>query len=171
MEKIKIREGRHYPFLGQIRPLRLFRSGMVSNYLVAFKIDDLYQLGGTDQLDINKIWGLSFGFHHNNSVRFGWRWNDTTNINEVFLYYYQDGERKSIKIGDCHLGKPFYAQMWVTMTYNKICVSVEAFDFNTTIEFRMRGVAVLGYELGAYFGGNRVAPNDISIWRDIFKTK
>ena len=66
---------------------------------------------GVEQLDWNKLCGMSFGFFplikqwqmHENSARFGWRYNPATDYIEVSPYLYDKGVRKYAEI----LGIPF----------------------------------------------------------------
>jgi hypothetical protein len=48
-----------------------------------------YNLGDVDQYDINKLIGLSYGYHHINSIRLGWNYNNILHqiLPDMHLYW------------------------------------------------------------------------------------
>jgi|TARA_R110000868_G_scaffold255072_1_gene511621 hypothetical protein len=136
---------------------------------VMFDKTAMYYHGDIDQYDINKLFGISYGLHHTNSVRFGWRsvGHYSSKI-EILAYCYVDGKRviedsDNLFIAIVDIGK-FY-------TYR---INVCDNDFTLTIfhndqvvgrkEIQHRGIPSWGYKLYPYFGGNRKAPHDINIY-------
>lgn len=74
---------------------------------VTFDSDSRYYLEDkSEQLDWNKLFGASWGFFppiqsymmHENSSRFGWRYNVKTSKYEVTPYYYSNGVRKYAEV-------------------------------------------------------------------------
>ena len=62
-----------------------------------------------DHLDVNKLFGMSYGFHHKNSARFGWRWDLEKNLVEILGYTYVNGVRSHRHICFVH--------PWMKYTY------------------------------------------------------
>lgn len=88
-----IKAGNHYDS-------RLFSSfphiGQTSiERVVEFLLSCRYELPEYHREDVNKLFGLSFGFFalHQNSARFGWRWSRSEECFELLAYCYVDGER------------------------------------------------------------------------------
>jgi hypothetical protein len=70
LKKFSILKGRHYNSECQIK----LHTGLNSLSTETIFTDScLYQFDDEDQLDTNKLIGLSYGLHHRNSIRFGWR--------------------------------------------------------------------------------------------------
>jgi len=90
MKKAIIREGRHRSNISFFVP---FINKCMMSYSVVFTNSCEYDLVNNDQYDINKIFGLSFGLHHKNSARFGWRWNTEKKKIEILAYVYVNGKR------------------------------------------------------------------------------
>lgn len=111
-----------------------------------------------NQGDINKLYGVADcrTDHHTNSARFGWRWyNDQL---EIHAYTYQNKVRQSKLVGVVELNK--------TYTYDlKLEEHKYVFSLNgttVTLPRHCSGPAE-GYQLYPYFGGDEVAPHDITI--------
>ena len=119
----------------------------------------IYDLGGDNQQDLNKLFGFSEcnDFHQDNSARFGWRWyNDAI---EIFAYVYNEGVRnvepiKSVQPNEKHS----YSIEIKRDTYIFIVDNTEV------IMTRTNGCDVgLYYRLFPFFGGDEVAPHDIKV--------
>lgn len=53
----------------------------------------IYNLNSFDQLDWNKLFGVGYGFNHmQNSARWGWRWNLTTELFELAPFCHVNGK-------------------------------------------------------------------------------
>jgi hypothetical protein len=92
MEIFKIKKGKHKSVF--FRPkLHFFKNEICKR--VKFDKSAQYQLNNVDQFDINKLFGISYGFHHKNSARFGWRWSTRMEKIEILAYVYRDGKRVS----------------------------------------------------------------------------
>lgn len=137
-------------------------------YDVTFDRSAQYYHGNIDQYDINKLFGVSYGMHHTNSARFGWRsvGNYSPKV-EILAYCYVDGRRvqedgQNLFIAMIDIGE--------TYTYR---INVSENDYTFTIfhkgqvvgnkEIPHKDLPFWGYQLYPYFGGNRKAPHDIKI--------
>ncbi len=128
---------------------------------VVFKNSCLYDISFPDKLDINKLFGFSYGNHHDNSARFGW--NCAGGGIALFGYCYVNGKRveKFITIIE-------------TEKEHKLMISVskEKYVFTVFTGKRMEQVVIskpkkvrkLGFELWPYFGGNQKAPHTMEIY-------
>lgn len=110
---------------------------------LTFKFDESakYSTTGEDGDDWNKLGGFSRGWHHQNSVRIGWRWNDAMGKVELCTYRYINGTRKFEKLGYASIGE------------------TEFF----TVQIHDGKLPSWGYKLHPYFGGNEKAPHEIKI--------
>lgn len=134
IKKGGMRSGLHFE-------LRLFPKSQTFR----FKFDEscLYEpleKPGEPLQQVNKLAGISAGFHHDNSVRIGWACIGP-NPKEIMLYgyAYKDGVR-SIK--EMYPVKP---GEWLTL------------------EVSLPKRALWGYRLHFYFGGTVPAPHDMKI--------
>lgn len=153
-----IKKGCHYgwhwfwPFLGKT---------CVIKHEVVFKQNCLYRFGDADDFDVNKLFGRSFGFHHKNSVRFGWR--PFKGKIAIFSYVYRNGERSINELGICDIDKKYTFQIKCKDNFTLFEMGDEShktrFGVNTS-------GSPFGYKLYPYFGGNRKAPHDIDIRLD-----
>ena len=131
----KIKKGKHRSGF-YFRPA-FFRKGKTYKYKVIFDDSCIYTLPGMDQLDINKLKGISEELnHHKNSERLGWRAYPEKEEIELFSYRYDDSIRSHVKLGTV---KPR-----------------EEIEFYFTIK-----ESFLGYHLFPFFGGNQTAPHDM----------
>jgi hypothetical protein len=113
----------------------------------------------TNQYDINKLYGFSDcgTMHHENSARFGWRWNGK--CIEIHAYWYNDSIRHNEFLDTVSIG---------TATALAIKALPRHYSFeikNRTHSFprRCNTSAIEGYQLYPYFGGDETAPHDIRI--------
>ena len=132
-----------------------------TKYEVIFSENCLYKFNDVDDYDINKLFGLSFGFHHNNSIRFGWN-TDGDKIG-IYAYCYNSGERIVYKITSLptNITNSFeinvYNDFYQLSIYNKMSNSVTTWTINKPQTPKW------GYRLFPYFGGNKCAPHDMEI--------
>jgi hypothetical protein len=130
-------------------------------FKVKFDSSSIYKtLDKNNQTDINKLFGFSDNnaAHHEFSARFGWRWsNDALRI---FGYVYNNSVMSFKEIGTVKIGDENVCSI-------KISGTKYIFTLNDRqIEMPRASVTPLaeGYKLWPYFGGNEMAPHDISIW-------
>jgi hypothetical protein len=113
-----------------------------------------------NQWDTNKLMGFSDcnSKHHDNSARFGWRW--LNNGLDIMAYVYKDGHRIIEKIGVAKIGQENYYNIQITNDFY-------TFNFNDNRISIPRGQTCdqgAYYLLFHYFGGDEVAPHNISIY-------
>lgn len=107
--------------------------------------------------DINKLFGFSYGYHHSNSIRIGWK-SFEDNI-ALFAYIYENGVRKT---------------KWITKipVETDAIVSIDYDSANSLIYFSCNGKFITmpykvgvtaGYYLKPYFGGDCNAPETMYI--------
>jgi hypothetical protein len=131
------------------------------NFTAKFDDTGRYNLGNVNQYDINKLYGFSdcFSSHHRNSARIGWVWNLSTSKMEIHAYTYADGKRNYKYITSVPLNKTIYYSIAIDsrnyiMTADGISVSMER---------GCKSKNANGYKLYPYFGGDEVAPHNITI--------
>lgn len=130
----------------------------------------IYHFDDDDQYDVNKLFGFSIGFHHNNSCRFGWRPNkDLTKIEIVGYEYHNKVRIPTIPICEVELNKWYeykiiYLSGFKTVHYI-VGDAVNNFvgGYNT---IELKNKFSLGYTLRLYFGGNKKAPHNIVIYKE-----
>lgn len=186
MKKYVIHKGRHRsgfyfkPYIGKIDSI---------NFSVSLNPTMFYDFKDADNFDVNKIKGISFGYHHKNSIRLGWAMSDDGMDSDnpeiqFWIYYYNMGERYFKKIGSS-------ISLWWVERMNQSANFIDfnfSFKFNynndiiniqytelltgaidvTSIRFSFPNVNC-GYHLFPYFGGNRKAPHDVCIYIDQYK--
>ncbi len=115
-----------------------------------------YNLGNSHQLDINKLYGVSDcnGAHHENSARFGWRWNG---IIEIFAYWYNDGILKYELIGTCNVNEVHRYE--IDLLDKHYLFKYDSKELLTD-RFNQCNLGAY-YKLFFYFGGQEVAPHDM----------
>lgn len=168
---IKKNRRRPFPFI-HLFPLKIVsqKQSFVIEKWVKFTDSAIYSFDDEDQHDVNKLFGFSIGYHHKNSFRFGWRPNYDLSKMEIVGYEYHDGIRiPTIPICDVQLNKWYkYAIIYFSLIKEvKYCVYDE--DGNTicaeeTSSINLKHRLNFGYKLYLYFGGNKKAPHDITIY-------
>ena len=130
---------------------------------VTFDESCKYNLKSKDQADINKLFGLSYGWHHYNSDRIGWRYLVEEDVFEILTYSYVNGVRiPSILLGYVKANEKFRAKVRTTIKNGKRFVVFELNDRCVAKEYKVSKVWIK-YTLGLYFGGNRTAPHDMKV--------
>lgn len=145
--------------------LYLFKKFFKETYQIKFTDSCVYDID-QDQTDINKLFGFSYGFHHNQSDRIGWRYNPIYNKIEILLYSYECKKRYSFLLGSFNINENITISLSskIEKTYRFITIELN----NKRISYCLKhNKNFWGYTLGSYFGGNRTAPHNILI--DIVK--
>lgn len=148
------------------RQLKLLFFKKKIKHNVSFDNSCKYNFNDIDQYDINKLFGFSFGFHHKNSARFGWRWDVDKNKLEILAYIYRDGKRikeweENIKI--CHLEPLENVEMKIKVENGHYIFSVKKLNLEYSLKIKHGKLRFWGYYLNPYFGGNKKAPHDMII--------
>jgi hypothetical protein len=165
MKVFTIDKGKHYSNCLKVKPHILKKN---IKHKISFDENSSYNLESNDQMDINKLFGISYGFHHKNSARFGWRWDLKKNKMEILAYVYNKGKRikeweEDIFIAHIELLDFYEMEIQTHKKYYKFIIKKESNGetYETTVKHGK--TCFWGYELFPYFGGNRKAPHDITI--------
>ncbi len=155
MKSYKIKKGKHSSGL-HFGP---FFTNKIS-FSAEFSESCIYNLGNSDQFDINKLIGFSNGFHHKNSARIGWRAKGEQI--EIVTYCYVDGVRIREEImGLVAPGEKFFCvikeigDLWV--------LQFQSLSHFSKFYVKRGKQTFWGYKLYPYFGGNNVAPHNMEI--------
>ena len=125
---------------------------------------------GEDQKDWNKLTGVSFGFTplikqfqmHENSARFGWRYDVQSDMIEVAPYLYTNGKREyaetlGLETFFCEIGKEYDLSITAYATYVMYNIGAKHWAIEQNIP------AHRGFTAPIYFGGNKRAPHTIEV--------
>lgn len=160
-------KGWHYAFPFEIPCLISHYKPHEFNYVVCFDESIRYELPGDDQHDVNKLLGVSYGFHHQNSDRIGFRYNPKIDAVELCKYCYVDGKRIPTEVlYTCKIGEKVTITTMHTNIEGIRCFGVVFNDdINYLYQFTMENkwYKMFGYTLSLYFGGNNPAPQTIYI--------
>jgi|SRR6185437_512548 len=112
-----------------------------------------------DQKDVNKLYGFADcnSFHHVNSARFGWDWDNDKMY--IFADCYVNTVRVLKNLGAIKLDSVIDCQI-------KVLPNEYQFYLNGNMDTVSRGCidsVAMGYKLLPYFGGNEPAPHDVHI--------
>ena len=188
----KIFKGCHYgfpfPFPKCLKKFETTKSKITGKpiyydeHIIKFDDTIIYGLPDEDQMDVNKLFGFSYGFHHTNSDRIGFRYVPGKGV-EIVLYSYCNGKRESTKhIAYVEIGKRYNVSFSVELYNKERCIIpcvMDADNYNATPEIYSFYIydngesakTKLRYSLGLYFGGNRRAPHIITIYDEQIKNK
>lgn len=135
--------------------------------VVEFDISAKYDLGVQNNKKVNKLfgWGYINGFHHSDSVRFGWNWNNDTSKVRLYAYYYVNGDMEFKEICEISLHWKFLLQIDKIGSVYSFTVSDARNNYvhYGGVDVPFTHTKSLGYRLGCYFGGDDPAPHDIKI--------
>ena len=155
-----ILKGKHRAVV-RFRPFLGFRNNI--RIRVAFHYSCLERVKGIDSLDANKLYGVSFGRHHRNSIRIGWR--STGNQIELCAYHYNRGVRTINWLEPTiDVSKEYYITVLLKKDIYEILLTDRKASFynNTYMKYKFPFFRI-GYYLYPYFGGNRTAPINMRI--------
>lgn len=128
----------------------------------------LYQLS-TNYDQVNKLFGISEGFHHKNSARIGWRCLDGEKI-EILAYAYVYGQRvikpmiscKTQQWVFCHIENKPSKYVFKALTANGESITVSIDKPKKLFIYQIFKLFI--YRLYPYFGGQQTAPHDMSLY-------
>lgn len=162
MATFKIKKGKHSS--SPIFPLLAIGKKKELKWIVKFDDSVSYMLPNDNQLDINKLCGIGwFPSHHQNSVRFGWRYNEGTAKVDIFAYVYVKGQRLSSAVDPkliASLDRNKEYELKMTLTDKSYVLEANGKAVVILKDWRIQS---FGYYLKPYFGGDEVAPHDIII--------
>lgn len=134
------------------------------SWVVKFDGSCRYNLGNEDQLDINKLVGIGYLWHHHeDSARFGWRYDIAKDMIEISAYCYLSGRRIIKSVCYCEIGQLYNIDLYVSKwAYYFNVMEPDAGTIGET-EIVHAHNKRLKYRLGPYFGGNQPAPHEMKI--------
>lgn len=138
------------------------------SFNVSFDDNCKYDLGNVDQFDINKLIGISYGFHHNNSIRIGWRYNTKIDKIELLPYIYVNGKRLTEDTCPVILSISTNQRVYGMISHDFGSYRILLYTRDSGhIEYRFSTgdtkLPSVGYVLFPYFGGNVKAPHKMTI--------
>lgn len=146
--------GKHAPFRWPEINCKL----QVIRYDISFTESCKYNIGSSDQGDVNKLFGIGFyPYHRINSVRFGWNYDKGYTI-RIHAYWYIDGIRFMRYMGEVPIGKTYTYIITPTAKSHNLHIMGTGLYTNVPVPCNR-----FSYLLGPYFGGNQVAPHDMEI--------
>lgn len=157
-----IKQGRHNSNLININRLWIGYGVKTVDFSFQFLNNPCYSLGNEDDMDINKLMGISFGKHHSNSFRIGWRPVNNESIS-LHSYYYNNGIRKDSFLYIIHYNSGVDGSISIDREKEKIKIHLftKGNSINESIDFDFTNASRWSYRLFPYFGGNTKATHDI----------
>jgi hypothetical protein len=122
-----------------------------------------FTLDTPDDYAINKLFGISYGYHHKNSARVGWTPSIEPGCIDLFFYCYINGTRFEKEFFTVEIGKKYTLTM--DMSGDQVSFSIAGRTVKTTIEavyFPLPKFKA-GYILFPYVGGRKPAQIDTKI--------
>lgn len=161
MSKLTILKGWHRPFNKSWLPKFYFGKKLLKASYI-FTDSCKYDIG-SDQSDINKLFGLSFSLSpHKNSIRVGWRYVPSSSNIELLSYIYKDGARSWKPL--CFVGLNEEVSVEISRFGTIAKIEAKSESESSVILLDANGLwGKFSYELGLYFGGNRTAPHKMSV--------
>ena len=150
-----IRQGQHYCDQSTLKSVATSEM----KFMVIFDSSAIYQsVNPVNQYDINKLYGFSEGYDNQyNSARIGWRWSD--NALRLFGYVYKLGVRYSQEITTI----PFNTEISCSIKLSGSNYIITAKGVSVTMPRGLSSTSASGFQQYPYFGGDEVAPHNISI--------
>lgn len=125
-----------------------------------------FPLETPDDFAVNKLFGLSYGMHHNNSIRVGWTPANEPGHIDLFFYFYINGMLFEKPFCVVEIGKKYTIE--IDISNNQASFTIAGRNFSTTIDSyyfplpKFQG----GYTLFPHVGGGLPARVDTKIYID-----
>ncbi len=151
-----IRQGQHYCDKSALKSVSVTEM----KFFAKFDQSAIYQtVDPYNQYDVNKLWGFSEGLNNQyNSARIGWAYND--GALRLYGYVYSIGVRYFQEITTILPGQEISCSIKLSgSTY-----ILSANGISITLPRGSTTTKANGYQQYPYFGGDEVAPHDISIF-------
>ena len=163
-----IAKGKHYPEGWNLSGYALGATHcglQTMTRTVMFTNSALVQPGIPDcDNDINKLFGWSYGYHHRNSIRVGWRVDPVRDQITLFLYMYENGNLRQIRLANVKANDAYDVTLMHNHSTGAVSLQARNTTFNRSIINQWKGGRPgCGYRLGLYHGGNCPAKSDIEI--------
>lgn len=126
-----------------------------------------YSLEGEDMFDVNKLYGIGYLWnHHQNSARFGWRYNPMTEKIIISAYCYDKGERIVREM--CEIDRNRWYSFGLTIIQDRYLFQVNEVTKDYSRRIASASISFThkkkwSYRLGIYFGGNKPSPREMHI--------
>lgn len=160
MKTYTISKGKH---AAKPRMWAVWRNKKSLAYRVTFDLNCKYNLGLPDQLDVNKLFGIGYLWHHHkDSARFGWRYNPDKNRIELFAYCYRSGNRVIEYMTDVDFNRSY--DLTIAVHFDSYLFTVRKDGGVFTKEVKHYHEKKIGYALDVYFGGNQTCPHQMNIY-------
>ena len=164
MSVYTIKKGNHYRNLFPLDiGLNLWENRMIRQ--ISFSESCFcYPADSADNTDISKAFGFSNGYHMENSARLGWNYSGK-NI-DLYAYMHIDGVEFSVfnlpVIYLCSVGpnQQFQAEINVTNGNYVYIITLDGKTYSKKFPVGKKYIPV-GYNLGFYFGGSAVCPQEM----------
>ena len=128
------------------------------DWTVNFDSSCAYDLGGNDQYDWNKLVGVSEHFNPRiHSIRFGWRYNLAAKLIEIACYKETNYEFEYNTLASVELNKD--VKLVIQFYSDLVAVGVDYETYITPFALNTK----LLMRSNPYFGGNKPAPNKMSL--------
>jgi len=123
---------------------------------VRFNLSCVYNTGNDD---INKLCGFGYLWNmHEESARFGWRWNTTKGCIELFSYCYIRGMRVSHFMADLEINNLYEISLTkLENSYRFIALGVTYFEQGVNHKKKWK------YPANFFFGGDSPAPHLVKV--------
>jgi hypothetical protein len=165
MNKWIIKKGKHYSLSNFWTRLNLKFKDRTVKYEFSLDSSCWFPNTNDDDWDINKLFGFSYGMHHTDSTRIGWRpYFDTENKFDLFIYNYNNKVRSITFLGSIMAGDIYSIEISPLRSGSSI-----VYTLNHVFEGKINSIKIpfkfpkikLGYWLWFYFGGNNTCSHNI----------
>lgn len=164
IKEFTIKKGSHYSF----------RCGFIPHFGITFKntisfsvkFDDscLYDLGDSDNYDVNKLYGLSTSYNHTiQSARIGWRCIDNKHI-ELMTFAHDENKFLEPKVLGSVLPNEWVDCKIIIKDYSYIFYFTKNKNTNIIVVNKRMKSCKFKYKLFYYFGGNKTAPHNMCVY-------
>lgn len=157
----KIKKNNHFSNNFFYKLFNFFNFKRKIKFKVIFDESSYYDLNNPNQLDINKLFGFSIGYHHKNSARFGWN-SVSKDCVAIYSYCYVNGIRKTNFMTNININSEYTMSIVDRNFYYFFSI----IDSNGNIirdNVSKNNIFGIGYNLWPYFGGDEKAPHNIEI--------
>ncbi len=161
MKTYTIKQGAHY---ANGLNFKLHSNLHQLNFKAKLASNCIYQFGDSDDFDINKVYGVTWGLTNNdNSFRIGWNCEGNNGTIQYFAYMHVDGvmddEYLFSELPDTTINfhVEFDRDNDTILIYRLDLMQVYA------VNYPFENVSSMGYYNFPYFGGNKVAPHTMNI--------
>ena len=161
MKIYTIKQGNHY---ANGLNFKLHSNLHQLNFKARLSWNCLYQLGDTDDFDINKVYGVTWGLtNDNNSFRIGWNCEANNDMIQYFAYMHVEGVMDSEYLFS---ERPdTIVNLHVEFDRDNDSIIIYRLDLMSvySVNYPFENVSSMGYYNFPYFGGNKVAPHLMNI--------